>query len=870
MTSIIPVGSATDVKVPLFPELQNEFANEDESGSHESQQNSNDNVENDNDNLDQSDDDDTDNASCSSVSSVSHTFYTSLPNELQTDLQESEKHRIISNIESYLNKLTFDQIEDVWESCQIVNEHFDGIVDSMVTSLGNDEELQVDDHFQNLVGWSTLKRILRAYNTTCNMIRNLKQESNMNDEIMDSDGNRNEQHIACENGSDESQFADFAESGDNLTKFEELIAYLLNIGVAHRHHKVGHKYLLVIRSHLLKVLKSEFGGDWHPQLEQAWLQFLNFLNIGICAASKLSQKSVIIPEKNMFFQVKGSWGTIKPKMPQFLESFWKELAKDTSNLVRYFADEKKLKCLIKFNTIVRLFDDPDTMIDKLGELGYLHASIVSRNHDFKRFIDCWLATLKTMCGVKYTDDMAKAWNQVLFFFSKTMLDTLQEQQMLEIPEDPEIIKVYLKLLHLGELIPHSSTFNCDVDIAATNGANKPKLMRQIAQDAAIESQQKEAESSSKNDPSPRAMRRGSLILHRFHSYNRGQSDVQHIINNAKEAPKTNISLNGYNNNNNNNNSTGKNNTSGIKWKIKIENSLYTEEQYSKRNEFQKIQLPDASIYQRTRLRGSFVQPLNMKAFPFDKHLLKFHVGLDCNAAVAKFDKCDIEIELGDSALPEAIDIGGADWEVRKPFFERYCVLRDSARGEDIGYIPFKEAIHYDRSSYSQHIMIVIPITRKWGNFLPQIFFPMQIIDFIALCTYNVNPLPSIYDRYEFLGVLVGCMLAFRYTVDRTLPKVPYLTHLDYHFNFAYLMILFHCLWAGVLTQYLSTVGVYNKQFDTYSFLVALLLYAAGKFYLCKTGYFYVQSMSEYDEKNLSKLQKTVTMQKKSAKKKIVR
>ena len=271
---------------------------------------------------------------------------------------------------------------------------------------------------------------------------------------------------------------------------------------------------------------------------------------------------------------------------------------------------------------------------------------------------------------------------------------------------------------------------------------------------------------------------------------------------------------------------------------------------------------DGTWFERTHWVGKFHQKFDMKHFPFDQHLVTFRLTLNCSAQSGKFDVHEIEICTNSNQLneeedermnstssssmssapaviprafasnkPIEIDIGGADFNVQDPYFK---VRKRRKKGTHI----------VGKGGYDHILLLTVPITRKWKNYMWQIFYPLTVIEIAAFCAYAIEEAPT-YFRMAYLGLLMSTILAFKFTVADTIPNVPYLTYVDYHFNYAFLFLLMHCILAGVTVRFIRDKEWYGTKVDLAVFCTAMTIFLTIKGFLVCKGIKYIRDM-EYD------------------------
>jgi len=164
--------------------------------------------------------------------------------------------------------------------------------------------------------------------------------------------------------------------------------------------------------------------------------------------------------------------------------------------------------------------------------------------------------------------------------------------------------------------------------------------------------------------------------------------------------------------------------------------------------------PDGKVFYQQRVWGQFSMPFNLRNFPFDTQDYSIHfVTVARKGERVKF----VQSKEIPSGLAEKFS--QADWKILK------------WQAEEKQYTP-RETINRDG------FMMTFWGKRKTGYYIAKMIIPLVLIVMMSWSVYWVDP----KDAGTQVGVAVTSMLtliAYRFATDSLLPRVSYLTRLDY-------------------------------------------------------------------------------------------
>jgi hypothetical protein len=188
--------------------------------------------------------------------------------------------------------------------------------------------------------------------------------------------------------------------------------------------------------------------------------------------------------------------------------------------------------------------------------------------------------------------------------------------------------------------------------------------------------------------------------------------------------------------------------------------------------------PNGDVIYRQVVWGSFSQPLNLQAFPFDRQSFTVQLG----ALGYRADGVEL-VDDGGRKTGVASHLSLPDWEVLGWKTEAKTYEPVPGKGGPPGFTFTFEA------------------KRKQGYFVAQIIVPLILIVMMSWVIFWVDPKESGTD----IGVAVTCMLtliAYRFAIGKFLPVISYLTRLDYFILFSTFLV-FASLVESVLTSLLA-------------------------------------------------------------------
>lgn len=216
--------------------------------------------------------------------------------------------------------------------------------------------------------------------------------------------------------------------------------------------------------------------------------------------------------------------------------------------------------------------------------------------------------------------------------------------------------------------------------------------------------------------------------------------------------------------------------------------------------------PDGQIEYYLSITSSFYTPLDFKDFPFDAQTLKIKIdSFLWNEEVVRFE------------LVKDKKLFGSDLK---------RIHNDLAILDMVDSIEVSEGIsagHNSSSSNYSTYVVAIDVKRQSSFFIYEIFVPLFLIFGISCSIFFVaRDIPL--DR---IRLILACLLVFiatRFTINRSLPQIDYLTVVDKAFLITYLFLAFSVIISIVVSLYHVKRPEVAKNIDKYSRWVVPLLF----------------------------------------------
>ena len=187
--------------------------------------------------------------------------------------------------------------------------------------------------------------------------------------------------------------------------------------------------------------------------------------------------------------------------------------------------------------------------------------------------------------------------------------------------------------------------------------------------------------------------------------------------------------------------------------------------------------PDGEVTYRQRSWATFSQPLDLQDFPFDRQVFTIQLA----SAGHTIDEVELLTDP-DSAGGIGQNLSVADWDI----------LGWRIESAPFVPVPGKEPV--------PGISFTFEAERKAGYFVVKVIIPLVLIVFMSWIVFWIDPKES----GSQISVSITAMLtliAYRFAVGSDLPKVSYLTRLDYFILGATILVFASLMEVMVTSTY---------------------------------------------------------------------
>lgn len=189
---------------------------------------------------------------------------------------------------------------------------------------------------------------------------------------------------------------------------------------------------------------------------------------------------------------------------------------------------------------------------------------------------------------------------------------------------------------------------------------------------------------------------------------------------------------------------------------------------------------EAFITEKHRISGVFAENLELHDFPFDVQDLSIVVS-------SEMDEDDIEIVEDDhevSAVNVVCFVDDTEWTVRDLVY-----TEPRSFNRELTETQFKNPA----------LLVKCIASRNAGFFLYNIILIMTMISTLSLTTFAVER-DKIPNRLQLSFIITLTGVTFKMVSTQSLPKIPYLTHLDRFIIGSMMFNWLVCVWHAILSQ----------------------------------------------------------------------
>ena len=195
--------------------------------------------------------------------------------------------------------------------------------------------------------------------------------------------------------------------------------------------------------------------------------------------------------------------------------------------------------------------------------------------------------------------------------------------------------------------------------------------------------------------------------------------------------------------------------------------------------------PDGEVVYLQRVWGAFSQPLDLEDFPFDQQRFSIQLG------TAGYSPQEVKLvpDQG-SRTGIASQFSLVDWEIL---------------GWEVAIAPFSPSLEEDAFA---GFSLSIEAKRKYGYFIIKVILPLFLIVMMSWVVFWIDPKESGTQISVAITTMLT-LIAYRFAVGSDIPKVSYLSRLDY-FILGATLLVFASLIEVVVTSTYAKIGQLDR------------------------------------------------------------
>eukprot|EP00918_Siedleckia_nematoides_P052393 GHVU01114497.1.p1 GENE.GHVU01114497.1~~GHVU01114497.1.p1 ORF type:complete len:481 (+),score=66.98 GHVU01114497.1:535-1977(+) len=223
---------------------------------------------------------------------------------------------------------------------------------------------------------------------------------------------------------------------------------------------------------------------------------------------------------------------------------------------------------------------------------------------------------------------------------------------------------------------------------------------------------------------------------------------------------------------------------------------------------------EAMVYERRRIKGCFLENLELDEFPFDTQDLTLTVTSE--RAEAEVDLEEDNSELSSINIQSFVD--EQEWRLHS-HVETWKRVTTRI---------------YQNSKFKHPALSTsCRASRRPGFFVWNIFLVMLFICSLAFATFTVDlRLPQ--NRLQLSFILLLTTITFKFVVSQTLPRISYLTYLDKYILTSMAILCTVCVWHSVVP-----LVEYNMELAKMIDRCALIILGTGYFLFHAVFFLYI-------------------------------
>jgi hypothetical protein len=184
---------------------------------------------------------------------------------------------------------------------------------------------------------------------------------------------------------------------------------------------------------------------------------------------------------------------------------------------------------------------------------------------------------------------------------------------------------------------------------------------------------------------------------------------------------------------------------------------------------------------RQRYVGAFTQPLRLQSFPFDRQTFRVQlvaVRYQSNEVMFVPDQIWIQDGLkGAGGISPSVTL--PDWTIEK---------------WELKPIVYTLAPRHQYSGYA----FEFTASRNVRHYILKVILPLVLIVMMSWCVFWTDPTNS-NTQFSIAVTSMLTLIAYRFTVDAQLPRLPYMTRLDVFFLISTLLVFFSLIEVLITT-----------------------------------------------------------------------
>ena len=189
--------------------------------------------------------------------------------------------------------------------------------------------------------------------------------------------------------------------------------------------------------------------------------------------------------------------------------------------------------------------------------------------------------------------------------------------------------------------------------------------------------------------------------------------------------------------------------------------------------------PDGEVVYRINVRGEFSQSLNLRAYPFDRQIIRVPI-------VTEYSEDDVVL-IPDPENPSyaAEKFTVADWDI-----------------QNFGIRSAESKLN--QYEIGSRFEVYVEAVRRSNFVIIKIIIPLMLIVGMSWIVFWIDPL-EIRSQFSVSVTTVLTLIAYHISLVARLPEIPYLTRMDV-FIFGSTIMVFSSLLEVVMTSHLAAIG----------------------------------------------------------------